>query len=85
MLSITPDSFVIVYSTRGFVVVPASSVKGLKPEGKLYGKSVRQFFKEYLTCFLGDPDLKAFDDQSLEALRQRTESRMAILFQVEGR
>jgi hypothetical protein len=33
MLSITPDSYVIIYSLKGFVVVPALSVRGLKAGG----------------------------------------------------
>ena len=65
MLNITPDSFVIVYSTKKFMVVPASTIKGLKyndtyiyNSAKLYGKPVDQFFKEFITCFIGDPKLK---------------------------
>lgn len=82
MLSITPDSFVIVYSQRRFVVVPASSIKGLKDEAEVYGKPVANFFKEYLMCFVGDPKLKAFDDDSLEKLRMETRARTAIMFQI---
>lgn len=84
MLTITPDSFVIIYSTTGFVVVPASSVKGLKyPNSQLYGKSMVSFFKEFLMCFIGDPKLNAYDDQTLEKLRDATFARSAIMFQIE--
>jgi len=82
MLSVTPDSFVIIYSPKGFVVVPASSVKGLARRGKLYAKPVNRFFKEYLMCFIGDPRLKAYNDRSLESLRVETNARTAILFQI---
>ncbi|HQG41820.1 MAG TPA: hypothetical protein PLE64_03845 [Spirochaetota bacterium] len=82
MLSVTPDSFIMIYSTKGFVVVPASSIKGLDSEGKLYAKPVDRFFKEYLMCFIGDPRLKAYDDHSLESLRVKTNARTAILFQI---
>ena len=82
MLSVTPDSFVIIYSSKGFVVVPASSVKGLARRGKLYAKPVDRFFKEYLMCFIGDPRLKAYDDQTLESLRVETNARTAIMFQI---
>ena len=70
------------YSSKGFVVVPASSVKGLARSGKLYAKPVDRFFKEYLMCFIGDPRLKAYDDQTLESLRIETNARTAIMFQI---
>lgn len=82
MLSITPDSFVMIYSNNGFIAVPASSIEGLGNAGELYGKPVVQFFKEFLMCFIGDSRLKAYDDQTLESLRKETNARMAILFQI---
>ncbi|GAH32843.1 unnamed protein product, partial [marine sediment metagenome] len=85
MLEITPDSFVFVYSPKGFVVVPASSIKKLKAKGKLYGKPVSLFFKEYLMCFIGDHGLKAHDDNTLESLRKKTNARTAIMFNIYER
>ncbi len=82
MLSVTPDSFVFIFSSKGFVVVPASSIKGLVKGGKLYAKPIDRFFKEYLMCFIGDHRLKAYDDSSLESLRVKTNARTAILFQI---
>jgi len=82
MLQVTPDSFVFVYGTGGFTVVPASSIKGLKTRGELYGKPVDRFFKEYLMCFIGDPQLTAYDDASLEDLRRRGNARAAVLLQI---
>jgi len=82
MLSITPDSFVIVYGRNGFVAVPASSVNGLSVEDALYAKPIDRFFKEYLMCFIGDPRLRAWDDNSLEKLRLETKARTAIMFQI---
>jgi hypothetical protein len=82
MLSITPDSFVIVYDIKGFVVVPASSIKGLNGNSRLYGKTVDRFFKEFLMCFIGDPRLKAYDDKSLERMKEETNARTAIIFQL---
>jgi hypothetical protein len=80
MLSVTHESFIIVYATDGFVVVPATSVKSLSGAGPVYAKPVQSFFKEYLMCFIGDPQLRAGDPASLEELRRRTESRTAIMF-----
>lgn len=92
MLSITPDSFILVYSIKGFVVVPASSIQGLSHSGarlygrrvaKLYGNPVVRFFKDFVTCFIGDPRLKAHKAQTLEELRERTGARSAIMFQIQ--
>lgn len=83
MLAITPDSFVFVYSQDGFVVVPASSIEGLETGAELYGKRVDRFFKEYLMCFIGDHRLKAWDNSSLRALREESNARTAIMFQIQ--
>jgi hypothetical protein len=82
MLEVTPDSFVIVYSNRGFMVVPASSVSGLRMSGTLYAKPAVRFFKEFLMCFIGDPRLTAWDIKSLEALRTEYKARRAIMFSI---
>jgi len=54
MLTITPDSFVIIYGQNEFVMVPAISISGLDTSGELYGKQVSKFFKDFLMCFIGD-------------------------------
>jgi hypothetical protein len=82
MLRVTPDSYVIVYSTNGFVVVPATSVNGLSAKGTLYATSAVHFFREFLKCFIGDPRLKAGDPKSLESLRIQNKAQKAILMQV---
>lgn len=82
MLSVTPDSFVLVYSTRGFVVVPASSIRDLNSSGRLYGMPVDRFFKHFLMCFVGDRRLNAYDDQSLEKLAAEYALRNAVMFQI---
>jgi hypothetical protein len=82
MLQISPASFVIVYSSSGFVVVPATSVTGLSKKAKLYAKPATRFFKEFLMCFIGDPRLKAWDTKSLETLRTEYRARSAIIFNI---
>lgn len=84
MLQVTPDSFVIVYSKDGFIVVPASSVNGLSTSANLYAKPAARFFKEFLMCFIGDPKLKAWDTKSLEALRTEYRAKRAIMFGIHG-
>ena len=83
MLDITPDSFVFVYDSKGIMVVPAMSINGLKIDAELYAKPVDRFFKEYLMCFVGDHRLRAYDDDSLDSLRKETNSRTAIMFEVQ--
>ncbi|MCK4698227.1 MAG: hypothetical protein KAT53_07990 [Dehalococcoidia bacterium] len=89
MLSVTPDSFIIIYSISGFMVVPASAIQGIRHHGllnqviQLYGKPVDRFFKEFIMCFIGDPKLKAYDDQTLKKLRENMEARFALLFQIK--
>jgi len=85
MLYFTPDSFVIIYSKDGFVVVPASSVKGLKKNDKLYGEPVDRFFKEFLNCFIGDYRLEAWDNGTIKSLMREKEARTAIMFQIYER
>ena len=46
---------------------------------KLTNKS---FFQEFLMCFIGDNNITAFDDKTLESLRQRTRSRIAFLLEL---
>jgi hypothetical protein len=84
MLQITPASFVIVYSMKGFVVVPASSVASLSKNNKLYAKSAASFFKEFLMCFIGDPNLKAWDNISLESLRDKYRAKRAVMFSLRS-
>lgn len=85
MLSLSHESYVIVYSSDGFVVVPATSIKALSGSGSVYGKPIDRFFKEYLMCFIGDPLLKAGDPETLEELRRRTNSRAALMLHVVER
>jgi hypothetical protein len=85
MLNVTHESFVIVYSNQRFIVVPATSVKSVIGKGPVYGKPVDSFFKEFLMCFVGDPQLKAADWATLESLRERTKSRTALMLQIVER
>lgn len=85
MLTVSPDSFVLVYSPDGFTVVPATSVSALASPGSLFGKRISSFFMEYLMCFIGDHRLNAHDDASLERLRLERDARTAMLLEVTER
>ena len=85
MLRITPDSYVIIYSTKGFVVVPACSIQGITDNNiEVYGKPVSQLFKEFLVCFIGDTKLSAPDDESLIQLKKKIEISTILWMQVKG-
>lgn len=84
MLEVSPDSFIWIYSERGIVVVPASSVSGLRTSriAAVHGKSLDRFFKEYLMCFIGDQKLNDYGDTTLEKLKLETKARNVLLFTI---
>lgn len=82
MLKITPDSFVFIYGQNNFSVIPGSSVNGLQRTGRLYGKTIKAFFKDFFTCFIGDPQLNAWNDSTLERLKERRNARTAMMIQI---
>ncbi|MBK5133936.1 hypothetical protein JJE00_05845 [Candidatus Bathyarchaeota archaeon] len=61
---------------------PASSIDGLNQSGALYGKSAVKFFEEFLMCFIGDPNLKAWDKKSLGNLRTEYKAKNAIIISI---
>jgi hypothetical protein len=88
MLSITPDSFVFVYSSEGIFVLPAISVVSLEVGGRplnIYSKSLRHFMQDFLQCFLGDPLVSAVDDDALRRVRERVRARSAMMLSIHER
>ncbi|MBI3639921.1 MAG: hypothetical protein HY223_06355 [Thaumarchaeota archaeon] len=77
MLQITPDSFVMIYGEKDFLVVPASSVEGLLDKGSLYAKIVDDFFMEFLMCFIGDPSIDDNPDH-LRELKKKVDKIIRI-------
>lgn len=83
MLQVTPESFIFVYHKKGFYVMPARVVRNVSPNVtgvKGFGIPIVEFFKNFLICFLGDNNLKAYDDQTLEDLKRKLQVRSGILF-----
>lgn len=83
MLRISPDSYVFVYSERSISVIPANTVAHLAPDGEyhgIYSIGLRQFFRGFFQSFIGDYRISAFDDQTLEDLRNQTLANSAALF-----
>jgi len=80
MLSVTPDSFVFVYSKRGIKIFPASSVAGTS-ETNLKGlasRTIGRFFAEYVECFIGDPKLNAPSLEKFYALAEEYQMRQGL-------
>lgn len=80
MLSVTPDSFVFLYSKGGVKIVPASSVVGTSPENlnALSNRTMGRFFTEYVECFVGDPKLNAPTLETFYAVAERYEVRQGL-------
>ena len=69
MLSISPDSYVFLYSGDGISVLPASAVFGLTERSLdlIYSRSVGRFFEEHFSSFIGD---RAISSPSIEILQR---------------
>lgn len=79
MLDLSPDSFVFVYSTKSFRVVPAISV--LAAAGRLddlYSRGIRRFFEAHVECFIGDENISSPTPTGLERLAEAAQARTAF-------
>lgn len=83
MLSLSPASFVFLYSGDGVQVIPAISVISAADPLRLYARTSRRFFEDHLQCFIGDPAIHSASTANLEELADRYQARMALL--IEGR
>ncbi len=87
MLTVTPDSFVLVYSEQGIFAMPASTIVTLKRDGehrRVYVKEFRWFIMDFLQSFIGDLRMYAYDDPSLRQLRDLTQAYAGLLLTVEN-
>jgi len=74
MLSISPHSYVFVYSTETIVVVPAAAIVAAQDRFSLYDfypLKLRSFYERHFECFIGDLALSRADVDVLEALKAR--------------
>jgi hypothetical protein len=82
MLSITPASMVFLYHTEG--VTPISATATLAYQNRdLFEIStwpMNIFYIDFVKCWIGDPQIQATDQASLEALRMLVDARAAIRF-----
>lgn len=83
MLSLSPASFVFLYSKRGVTVVPAISVIGATADPtELYSRTAARFFEEHFESFIGDRNISAPQIEMLEALREHYDSRHLLYLRV---
>jgi hypothetical protein len=86
MLSITPDSFLFLYSIHGITIVPAISVVSAtwcNPH-ELYSRSIARFYEEHFQSFIGDRRLKSPSIDVLEEIRKEYKARAAIGLSAKG-
>ena len=79
MLSVSPASFVFLYSPRSFRIVPAISV--LASDGycnQLYTRSVERFFEMHFECYVGDRKLSSPSANTLEQVADQYQTRSAF-------
>lgn len=85
MISITPDSFVALYSKAfGVRFVPANAIIGRKGNGDLYdtySRGVRSFFELHLQCFIGDTKL---NDPNVERLEFLNDQPIRVSLEISG-
>jgi hypothetical protein len=80
MLTVSPDSYVFIYSVSRISVVPALSVisAGRCNPHDLYSRSVSRFYEEHFQSFIGDRDIHAPSITALEQARERTRARRLL-------
>ncbi len=86
MLSRTADAFVFVYSRQDISIIPALAV--LSSEyGDLhahYRRSVRRFYEEHFSCFIGDRAISEPSAHMLDTLPERIPARVALAIRAES-
>ena len=89
MLAYTPDSFVFVYAPGQVAIVSANAVRAcqskpvsVKDQTRLGTKRLEDFLVHFLDSFIGDPEIRSWDNASLEAIRVAREARHAFMLEV---
>jgi hypothetical protein len=80
MLSLSPDSFVFLYSTAGIRVVPALSVVSgdSRNPHDYYSRSASAFFEAHFECFISDRKINAPRIEVLKQLREENDARSLL-------
>ena len=81
MLKFSTESFVFLYSQQsGIRIVPAVDVVGARDcnPHELTSKSITEFFKDHLECFIGDRAIQSATPEGLAELRAQYQARTGI-------
>jgi hypothetical protein len=81
MLKFSPESFVFLYSQQsGIRIVPAVDVVGARDcnPHELTSKSITDFFRDHLECFIGDRAIQSATPDGLIELRTKYDARTGI-------
>lgn len=81
MLSVSPDSFLFVYSQNGTIVIPAASIVSLNERHNphdLYFRKLQRFYEEHFECFIGDRRIHAPTIEALKTLREEMNARRLL-------
>ena len=80
MLRISPASFVFLYSKDGIYVVSAISIVSTNriDPYNLYGRSIRRFYEEHFSSFIGDRRLNMPHVDALKDIAREFEARSAL-------
>lgn len=86
MLSLTPDSFLFLYSLSGIYVIPAIAVMSANPcnPHDLYARSISRFYEEHFQSFIGDRALSSPSIDVLEGIRREYRARTALHLLAKG-
>jgi hypothetical protein len=77
MLTVSPDSFVFVYSPSQIKIVPASAVAATTDFettfdlNRYYSRSITTFYEEHFGCFIGDHRISSPTIELLRRMRGR--------------
>ncbi len=85
MLTLTPVSFVFLYSVSGIVVVPAISIANSRPRNphEFYSRRISRFYEDHFESFIGDARLSVPSVEVLEEVGRQWRARS--VFYLEAR
>lgn len=86
MLTLSPDSFVFLYSKESISVVPAVSVvsAAIWNPHELSSRSITRFYEEHFQCFIGDRRISAPSIETLRRLQEQLVSRKLLYLEARG-
>jgi len=74
MLSITPESFVFLYSYSSITIAPAAAIVSAQRRcnpHEFYTRSITRFYEDHFECFVGDLQIQSADISTLERISAR--------------